>query len=383
MISLTRFPFNIDLHLHRLWPCTIFEAHQLHNSRVLSSAFFATNMSFTVLPSGCGVCGRQKDLSRCAACKVMPYCSREHQLNHRPLHKSACNVIKKCRATMDHEEQILRNSPGDIMLPRDPFTNAVGRFWGLYPTRDYMRARFAVVEEMGRIHNVEAVEARFDHLMDMLRLCRSDNMGTRSLVPSLMLRLNKDQECYDFIKWWAVPKSSYDWSNPDLPYLDVKGADAFEPVKCIDGEFSDLSHFISATLLKVKLLLDLLKLQQSTASLGPKVPQEILDLIQTSVPQSPIIKGSRELMGGEEANRLATIEKLKEQINQLYGIVDKGNKHFWPHLLNPGPYLNERPESYSMGSVEESVLTLHYTHAAWAETPGAIDFINAKTTGKI
>lgn len=102
---------------------------------------------------------------------------------------------------MDHEEQILRDSPGELFMPRDPFTNAVGNFWGLLPTRDYMRARYSVVDGMGRIHNVEAVEARLDHLMDMLRLCRSDNMGTRSLVPSLMLRLNKDQECYDFIKW--------------------------------------------------------------------------------------------------------------------------------------------------------------------------------------
>lgn len=169
----------------------------------------------------------------------------------------------------------------------------------------------------------------------------------------------------------------------DSPYLDVRGADVFEPVGCMDIDFPDLSHFVSLTLLKVKLLLDLLKVQQSTASLGPKAPREILDLIQTSVPLSPVVKGNRELMGVEEANRLATIEKLKEQIDQLYGIVEKANTHFWPHLSNPGPYLNERPEAYSMGSLEETVLTLQNTHAAWAESPGAMDFIKAKTTGKI
>ncbi|KAJ5730181.1 uncharacterized protein N7483_004689 [Penicillium malachiteum] len=216
---------------------------------------------------------------------------------------------------------------------------------------------------IGRIHNVEATETQLEHLMDMLRLCHSDNMGLRSLVPALMLRLNKDQRCYDFIKWWATDRPGYDWGDTDLPYLDINGANPFESVNQHVGAFVVLSPTVSLTLLKIKLLLDLMKIGHSTSTVGPKVPREILNLIQTSIPQGPL--------------------KLKGQIDQLYEKTDAANAYFWPHLVNPGHDLGDRPAAYSMGSVEEMTLALQWTYAAWTETPGAIDFLKAKRAGSI
>ncbi|KAJ5621183.1 hypothetical protein N7528_005966 [Penicillium herquei] len=283
----------------------------------------------------------------------------------------------------EKEEKELREHPGDFTMLPDPFTTAVGHFWGIYYTRDYMRARFALTEAIGRIHNVEATEAQLEHLMDMLRLCRSDNMGLRSLVPALMLRLNKDQQCYDFIKWWATDRDDYDWGDTDLPYLDIKDADPFEPVAQYVKAFVDLGHTVSLTLLKIKLLLDLMKIRDSTSTVGPKVPREILNLIQNAIPQSPLVRENRMIMGREEQDRLTYIERLKGQIDQLYEKTDNANPYFWPHLLNPGHHLNDKPASYSMGSVEEMTLALQWTYAAWTETPGAIDFIKAKRAGNI
>lgn len=59
-----------------------------------------------------------------------------------------------------------------------------------------MRAWFALVYEMQRVANVESVQAQLDHVLDMLRLCRSDNLGMQFWAPVLMLRLGMDQECY-------------------------------------------------------------------------------------------------------------------------------------------------------------------------------------------
>lgn len=36
-------------------------------------------------------------------------------------------------------------------MPADPFTNSVGHFGGLYETRDYMRARFALADRIGLV----------------------------------------------------------------------------------------------------------------------------------------------------------------------------------------------------------------------------------------
>ncbi|KAI5357195.1 hypothetical protein Slin14017_G125160 [Septoria linicola] len=57
-------------------------------------------------------------------------------------------------------------------------------------------------------------------------------MGVRQLAPALMLQLGKDQEAYDFMKWYGTSGSDdhYDWSNMDLPFLDLQGEDAFEPL---------------------------------------------------------------------------------------------------------------------------------------------------------
>ncbi|KAJ5371429.1 uncharacterized protein N7496_007521 [Penicillium cataractarum] len=115
------------------------------------------------LPSGCEVCGKKDGLLQCSGCKVVSYCGRDHEVADRPSHKSACSAIRRARVKMEHEEQIIRNHPGDWAMPADAFTNSVGHFWGILGTRDYMRARFALVDYMGQVDNVQSVQAQLDH----------------------------------------------------------------------------------------------------------------------------------------------------------------------------------------------------------------------------
>lgn len=338
--------------------------------------------SAATLPSGCGTCGKKQDLRRCSGCRVMFYCSTAHQATHRQSHKSACNAIKTRRVAMEQEEETLRNHPGDFMTPADPFRTGVGKFWLIYDTRDYMRARFGLVDVMTRVKTVESVQAQFDHCMDMLRLCRGDNMGIRQLVPALMLRLDKDQECYDFMVWWLLtcddPK--YDWGNPELPYLDTKNFDVFdEGVE--SGSFCgsfNLSHAVSVTLLKVKLILDMMALDYTTTTVGGKVPREILDLIQSYVIRSPITALNKQEFTDDRPWMAAVVAELEEQVDVLYRGIKKSNKHFWSALVNPGDYLTTRPDVYTSGTVEEMQLVLQWNYDAWVETPGAIGFIKSK-----
>lgn len=168
------------------------------------------------------------------------------------------------------------------MTPPNLFEEHAGHFWGIMETRGYMRARYALVEALLKIKTYAAAEAVHGHLMDMLRLCRGDNMGVRDLVPALDLRLGRDQECYDFCKWWATTdqKGDYDWGNMDNPYLDVKNADVFEPpLESFVSKYGSLSYSVAITLLKIRLLMDLRALQNSSM-IRSKVPQEILDSVR-------------------------------------------------------------------------------------------------------
>jgi hypothetical protein len=264
-----------------------------------------------------------------------------------------------------------------MFTPADLFVTSVGHFWGILETRDYMRSRFALIEALRKVKTRGSVQAQLDHIMDMLRLCRGDNMGVRELVPALLLRLNKDQECYDFVKWYSTTgkEGGYDWGDMSLPFLDVKNADVFESVEYLCGKYNSLSQTVAVTLLKIKLLLDLTALQNS-AIVGEKVPREILDGIQAHISRSPIIGGDKDIM--ESRDHTATIDKLTAQVDALYKAVKKTNKHFWPSLLDPKWYLTARPEAYSCGSIEEMQLVLQYSYDSWHETPGAIEVIKAK-----
>jgi hypothetical protein len=331
----------------------------------------------TSLIRSCGFCGKTENLLRCSRCKVMLYCTRGHQAAHRTAHKSACNNVARRSDFTDAEEQKLRSAPGDMFTPADVFTTAVGHFWGIFETRDYMRARFALVEALGKVNTYDAVQSQLDHIMDMLRLCRGDNMGVRDLVPALMLRLDKDQECYDFVKWYSTTgrQSDYNWGDMELPFLDVKNADAFESVEPFCGQYIDVSHIVGLTLLKIKLLLDLTALRNS-AILGEKVPSEILDGIQVHVPRSPIISGNKAILIRED--HTAAIDKLTAQVDTLYETVKDSNKHFWRGLMEPERYLASRPDAYSHGSIEQMQLVLQYSYDSWIETKGAIEVIKAK-----
>lgn len=207
-----------------------------------------------------------------------------------------------------------------------------------------MRARYALVEALLKIKTFDAVRSAAEHLRDMLRLCCSDNLGVRDLLPALHLRLGKDQECYDFVKWWATydPDGRYDMGNTNLPYLNIVDADAFESVEYLCGDFPDLSHLISVSLLKIKLLIDLKALQNSAFLTGTQ-PRELVDLVRHYIPLSDIVRKDSRLVS--LANLADHIQKLSLQVDTLVEATAHVNEHFWAALIEPDTHLEAQPMS--------------------------------------
>lgn len=74
----------------------------------------------TNLPSGCAICDTKEDLKICTGCRVVSYCGRDHQVEHRKEHKGLCKYAEQTQATIraigarlgpHHQEPSLPNVP--------------------------------------------------------------------------------------------------------------------------------------------------------------------------------------------------------------------------------------------------------------------------------
>ncbi|KAJ6438172.1 MYND finger [Purpureocillium lavendulum] len=343
-------------------------------------------------PRACELCHRRSDdVMRCAACQAVYYCGRECQAADRPDHKTPCKIIKKARAHYDAEYVKLRDMPGDFLTPDKMFEN------------EFVDALLLSYGTAGG--PVDVVATCLDHLLDMMRLSRSDGMGVRQVIPSLYVRLGRDQEAYDFVKWHvlAAQDADYDWGDASQPFLDTRGADVFEDVwpswRSVGGgggarrfrPWLPLSHAVAVTLIKVRVLLDLRAIQNARMALRGAVPAEIVDLIRGQLVGSVVGGGGDGdgdgdgggrrsdvlLADPEETARLA--ERVRGQIRELYAAVDAYNPDMWPILVdNPDAGVLERPAGpYGQHTRDEALLMVGYNYAAWYETPGAIDVLRS------
>ncbi|KAH7304688.1 hypothetical protein B0I35DRAFT_444750 [Stachybotrys elegans] len=336
---------------------------------------------------GCFVCNKREGTLRCSGCRVINYCGRQHQASHRPRHKAACQSIKKTREKLESETAILQAFPGDVFTPSDLFNTGVGLFWGITETRDYMRARFAAAEALIHAATPVAVGEALAHFTDMLRLCRSDNLGVRDIIPNLLLRLGREQECYDFLKWWAVigSNSKYDWSNTTLPYLDIHNADAFEPVDVFRSMLPDLSHVVTLTLLKLRMLLDLQALESSFEDIyGGSNGLDLDSSDESDIGMSGIDRPLGKLVrarfrGRGRHNISGQVKILEAQYHKLCDVVHQRNPYFWETLVDEADDLPRLPQSYTMGSLEEAELAVRNCRQAWIESEDAVLMVSADT----
>ncbi|KAI1495924.1 hypothetical protein F5X99DRAFT_94947 [Biscogniauxia marginata] len=313
------------------------------------------------------------NLQRCGACLVVLYCGVEHQKADRPRHKSSCNLIKQSREKLSREERDLRAAQPDIGLPENVFENGRGRFWGVLCTRPYMRARHELITAFLNIRTGEAAQTALDHCLETLDLCRGDNLGIRSQVPALYLRLGRDQEAYDFMKWYSVgPTSTYDWGDMSLPFLNLRAEDAFEHFEHRAGGFFEVSFLTAMICLKIQLLLDIKMLDRCIKKHGNQAYEKKMEWVREDA-MSDILYKRPDIV--EKSDYAGIIADLEDQVTKLCANIKKRNKHYLPGLHHPERYSHALPAAYTMGSPEEVNLAFRETWYMWSECAPALEVI--------
>lgn len=313
-------------------------------------------------------------LLRCLGCSAVRYCNRAHQKAHWLRHQYACAEIKAARAKLAEEDALVRNATPDFATPANAFETSVGHFWGIWSTRDYMRARCHLATSLLHIGTLGSVSESRKHLRDMLRLCRGDNMGLRDMLPAVMLRLDRDQDCYDFIKWWATVPGDYDFRNTDLPYLNIKDSDVLEDPRFIITKYPALNFVVAVLLLKLKLMVDIRIIRTTRKALTPRgIPSELQLQICRAAIRSPL---SRRFLGMSGRDLTQAECTLLNHARRLGATVTKANEHFMFNLFDPDGALASKPEAYSHGSWEEMALAMQNSYPAFWETVGVLELLN-------
>lgn len=338
------------------------------------------NLAPTLQPRQCQVCHTRASLQRCEKCKLVFYCCNEHQASHRASHKRGCNAVRKAVKVLDREEHKLRTGQqGGSSAGSNVFEDYVGRFWEIRDdTGPYMKARKIAARVMvAQFNTIDAVETALDHMTDLMRLDRLDIMVLHKRVPSLYIRLGRDQQCYDFLKWYATTAKSedYEWYNTEHPLLDLRDADALESPEGLWGDLFSYKHdfgdSIYVLLIKVRILFDLQYMQNAARAFQRFLPPELIDEIRGHALVSGVVSARKDIVRAPVERTGDLIQLIKGQIKLLFHAIAWYSPSFWPLLVGPEQYRRR----YWVN--DEAHFKFEHHYEAWKETPGSIAFIKS------
>ncbi|CAH0046786.1 unnamed protein product [Clonostachys solani] len=308
-------------------------------------------------PLACEYCGSTASLLRCTGCKAVTACEA--------VGSALAGVIKEeipFRATFfnGRHPTIPRNH-----LPEARRYAAARRWWILVLLENFGQAG-------GRRH---VVETALEHCLEVMREKQDDISELGRFVPSLLVRLGRDQEAYDFIKWYVAVEHGWGWGNSTLGYLGIKNADVLEyPEFEMENRHetwpnltSDLNFFMLSTLILVKMrvLDDLRNVQNAFRALQGYVVPEILELVQAHL-LSGALKSRHEILRRSTDDRSALILQSKIHIMALFDAAEQHHPTSW-RLMRGQRVANASPEPESDALCSRS---------SWLETHGALETLN-------
>ena len=333
---------------------------------------FEVKPSSSIFP--CYHCGKEGCGSKCGRCKSVVYCTRTCQQESWKKHKVLCKKVEKQYDTVEGESLSLLQVRIWNDVEMNAFEDCQGDFWGMHESRDYMRARYALINTLLQMEYTMAYELALEHLLDMCWLCRSDNMGLRDVVPHVMLQLGQIQEAYDFQKWWLVELCGDD-DRVSYTHLSFKEEDVFESLS--DLRLSDYTGMCAlATMFLIKYIVFREWEQWETLMSGIDNVAGNAHLLYTA-PLSEVQSyhfSTKRRNSCDDKHAIVLLVQLKDLLKKIH----TANSFLVPELitcLENGNLKSFLPTSYSSGSKEEVDLFMHNNFYVWKNTDGVKSFI--------
>lgn len=236
----------------------------------------------------------------------------------------------------------------------EPFHNHLEHFWEFTKTKDFLLELSKLVELHEPIKHRAAVVRQLIFAFHIIYMGGTDDLDFRFKVPALIMRITRDQESYDFMKWRNTMKrerltqTSLDHMrsrfatptilNPRIPdprqapvvYRSDPREDpagyrmenVFESPDIFD-DTTPIMTLIPLCLVKIKFILEIQRLQLAAEEYAEKSPSAIVDILK-KIPHNNSI-AERDRLRRREDERRKTIKKLREHALELYRRVQNLN----------------------------------------------------------
>eukprot|EP00092_Neocalanus_flemingeri_P020581 GFUD01022298.1.p1 GENE.GFUD01022298.1~~GFUD01022298.1.p1 ORF type:complete len:537 (+),score=157.93 GFUD01022298.1:57-1613(+) len=262
--------------------------------------------------SVCSICS-VATVSRCQRCLSIVYCGKECQtkgwtgVNG---HKKICSQIKNAKKKVEEEaekltrykrtgknkEQMMQKKAKEV---ENLFETSVGQFGDIEDCHIYCESKKDLALALGQCgkqnkSNV-AIEMALGHIFELLKLTGGwgdQIIGITPFVPSMLILLKKEQEAYNFIKWWI----NFGETSVD----EVQSTDFFN--------------------LKNQKIVENLKWEELSL-------QELVDICLVKIKIRAKLK--------EEIGSKKTIKSLDKQIQIILSLVKESNELLWKYIADP------------------------------------------------
>jgi hypothetical protein len=242
---------------------------------------------------------------------------------------------------------------------------------------DYVDIRCALAQFLCRRSFEAVVEARC-HLHDVLQRYPVFEMslGAARMLPWLMLRLDHDQDCYDFVKWWHTNPNratAHHTFNVLEDIIFLVGQPARHNLPAV-GRPARLWSLAAMLLLKLKLLVDVIELKLSRNVVQHRLPPELWSRVDRHAVRSSI---SKRRSGMSYGDLTALQQRLETDVRLLTRAVQNTDENYLHALFNPDAYLEPSLKFAHDDSALRFVALLEESYPAWWQHEGVLELLRS------
>lgn len=326
----------------------------------------------------CMLEAKETPLLVCGRCTSVMYCSEECQKSDFKNHRDQCvriNALKEQLKALSYQLEGYQVPNRDKTV--NLFVYPAGRFWTIPGTRMYCTVRSCLADELASLGDKYEVawiaKRELKHRLELLRLSSDDALQQRTIVPFILIQLDRLEDCFAFLKHWLC-RVCYQRNVSRIHKKSKQGQWIYGSIRreemMLDllqeipkaREMIDISHLAAFCLLKLRIMAKIRVHDYVFAVFARTRAGMMLGKVLHTI-RHFYNQGAYKTSMRQQHNYVAEYMELLMQ----------KNASFLPAVLYPVPMLRQgRPRKIEKGKPSEAWDTFRKCWRLFRRTPGTL-----------